>query len=251
MSNIFKLISVRNTPIIIKAPVYALPVELSAEEPADSEAAVAAAQLLDSVGTETVVNAHKEATAIIEAAKKEAAALIAAATEQGDQLKLDAYDQGYREGHQAGMDQARQAIEEATATAGRIKAEADVEADARLLASERQMVDIGLAVARKILNYEIAENYALILPVITAALDKVRDQDQITVRVSPQNLDLVNEAMPELQSRLSQESSLTVTGDNGLKNGDCVVETAFGVIDARLDTQLDAIKTSLKEASDE
>lgn len=252
MSNIYKLISVKNTPIIIKAPVYAPPPEEpEPDEPDDAEAATAAALLLDTVGTETLVEAHQKAAATIAAAEQEAEGVIAAATEQGDHLKLDAYDQGYREGYQAGLDQARQAIDEATARASQITADAAVQAKETLLASQQQLVEIALAVARKILSREIATNPDAVLPIVKAALERVRDQDQVTVRVSPEDFGLVDDAAPELQSLLTQDCALSVVSDAGLTGGDCVVETAFGVIDARVDTQLEAIKTSLKEAANE
>lgn len=251
MSSVFKLITVRETPIVITAPVYELPKQPEPEKDENTEAAEAAAQLLESVGTETLVEAHQKATEIVETAKKEAEAIVAAATEQGDQLKLDAYDQGYREGFKQGMDQARQAVDEATARAEQIVAEAEVYAAETLKASERQMVDIALAIARKILNHEIAENFNTILPIVTAALGKVRDQDHVNVRVSPEDFPLVDEAKPELQSLLTQDGTLDVTNDPGLKNGDCVVETSFGVIDARIDSQFETVKSSLKEAANE
>ena len=253
MSNIFKLISVRNTPIIIKAPVYLVPKEPDPEpeEPDNTESAAAAALLMDTIGTETLVEAHQKAADIVGSSRQEAEEIIVTATKQADQLKLDAYDQGYREGYQSGLDQARQTIDEATSRAEKLATESAIQATETLLASERQMVDIALAVARKILNREIALNFDTVLPIVAAALEKVRDQDAITVRVCPENFDCVSEAKPQLQSQLTQEANLTVISDSGLKNGDCVVETAFGVIDARVDTQFEAVKSSLKEAANE
>jgi flagellar assembly protein FliH len=253
LSNIFKLISVRNIPIVIKAPVYDVPKvsEPDPVEPDHSEAATAAAMLLDTVGTGTLVEAHQKAADITETAKQEAEAMIAAATEQANQLKLDAYDQGYREGHRDGLEQARQAIVDATNRAEQVTAAAAVEAAETLLASERQMVDIALAVARKILNREIALNVDTVLPIVAATLEKVRDQDLVTVRVSPEDLDQVTGAKQQFQSQLTQDATLSVIDDAGLKSGDCVIETAFGVIDARIDSQFEAIKSSLKEAANE
>ena len=73
------------------------------------------------------------------------------------------------------------------------------------------------------------------------------DQEQITVRVNPENYEAVLAARLQLQASLTRDNALTVAADSSLAQGDCVLETPYGKVDARIDTQLELVKTALKE----
>ena len=43
------------------------------------------------------------------------------------------------------------------------------------------------------------------------------------------------------------DSSLSITSDESLKPGDCLVETPNGSVDARLQTQIEQLKKAVRE----
>ncbi len=246
MSRIFKGVSLRETPHVVTYTPPRLPDPEPDEEMLPPE----------EVAEEDVMpTASGEAIGIIAEAREKAAAVLAAANEDAARLRREAYDEGHGKGfaegrvsgEAAGLEQARGAIAEAAEKASQILALASQQADEAFRAAERQVVELALAVASKVLAREVAENPTVILPIVKVALDKVQDQEQITIRVNPECYDLVLAARPELQAGLARATSVAVKADGALKVGDCIVETPYGTVDARIDTQMELVKAALKE----
>ncbi|MDR3563807.1 MAG: FliH/SctL family protein [Negativicutes bacterium] len=251
MYKIFKSVSLRETPVIIAAPIRPAPIE--AELPSLDDAAFdeSSLELAETIRTETLESARQQADDIVATANFQAEAIAAAATEQAERLKREAVEEGHRLGYNDGLAQANKVIEEATDRAKAIIDEAAEQSARMFRSSEQQMVEIALAVARKILNRELADYQMTVLPLVKAALDKVRDQDRITIRVSPQDVETVQMVKSDLQSSLTRDGTITIATDDGLKSGDCVVETPYGAVDARIDSQLEIVETALRDASNE
>ena len=87
----------------------------------------------------------------------------------------------------------------------------------------------------------------IILPLVKEALLKVRDQSEIHIRVAPANYDLVLLARSEYQGLLEGQALLEVHSDENLSQGDVVIETPNGNVDARLSTQLGMIRKSIQD----
>ena len=104
-----------------------------------------------------------------------------------------------------------------------------------------------MEVADKILPQHFTDVPQVILPLVRQAVLKVRDQSQIVIHVCPESYDMVLMAKAEFQSLLEGNSVLTVKSDESLANGDCVIETPNGTVDARLATQLELIKKSVQD----
>ncbi len=252
MSKIFRGVSLQDTPHVVAPILPRFPEPEETEQPpaGDEEEGFAVEEAAPKGGEEI-----SEAMGLVAAARDKAAAMIAAAGEEADSVRREAYDEGYRHGYDeglargeaAGMEQARGAIDDAAAQADRILALARQQADEALAAAERQIVELSLAVAAKVLAREVAEDPAVILPIVKAALAKVEDQERITIRVHPDCYELVLAARPDLQASLTRANNVAVTADSALKAGDCIVETPFGTVDARIDTQLELVKAALKD----
>ncbi len=248
MSRIFKSVSLRATPHVVTYTPPRLPEPEIDEEPLPEEEEAEAEE-------DIVSAASSEAISIIAAAREKAAAVVAAAGEDAAKLRREAYDEGYEKGfaegrvngEAAGLEQAGGAIAAAAEKASQILALARQQADEAFAAAERQVVELALAVASKVLAREVAENPTVILPIVKAALDKVQDQEQITIRVNPECYELVLAARPELQASLARAASVAVVADGALKDGDCIVETPYGTVDARIDTQLELVKAAVKD----
>ncbi|HMM21557.1 MAG TPA: flagellar assembly protein FliH [Selenomonadales bacterium] len=261
MSNIIKSARLRKTPVIIE---YRMPEPcVVPENPEITDAGepdeAAAEEIAVSPAEEALQEALAKAEEIVARAQDEAADIIRETSEEAERLKADAREEGFQQGHQDGFNQGKEegrqegfsevasTLEEAVGRAERLMALAQEEAAAMLTSAERQMVELSVAVARKILSREIEENPMAVLPIVQAALNRVRDQEQVSLRVNPEDYEVVLQARRELQSLLKRESKLTIQADTNLKNGDCVIETPYGAIDARIDTQLELIKTALKD----
>ncbi len=260
MSRIFKSVSVGRDPKVLEQPVLPEPPAPDPEPEADAEAEDSAADELiampvPSLSESILREAEAEAARVVEEGRQAAKTMLTQAEAKVEELRRAAYDEAYAQGHAAGLAQghteglaqAQGTVDEAIERSRRLIAMAEEQGREALASAERELVELALAVAGKILAKEIAENPTVVLPIVRAAIDKVRDQEQITVRVHPDDYDLVLAARLELSSLMARDNALSVVADGALKNGDCVVDTPFGTVDARIDTQLELLKSALRE----
>lgn len=207
-----------------------------------------------SVIDELIDSARSQATTIIDEAKKTAELCLNEAEQKSIEVRQQAYDEGYQQGYQKGIMQGRQdglaqmqqTISQTVAKTQQILAAGEQEAKQMIVDAERQIVDIALAVARKILAYEIRENPMVVLPLVKAALQKVSDQEEVVIRVSMDDFDAVLMAKKDLQTMVGREHALKIIVDNTIECGSCVIDTSYGAVDARVDTQFENIKKALQ-----
>ncbi|MGZ4105723.1 MAG: FliH/SctL family protein [Tumebacillaceae bacterium] len=118
-----------------------------------------------------------------------------------------------------------------------------------LAESEPMIVDLACEVARKIMLRESATDRSWVLDVVREALEEINDVGKIEVRVHPEDFELVNQNREGLRKEVPGQSEILVLPDRGVQAGGCVVHTAFGNIDARIDTQLDEVRKALLEVA--
>lgn len=207
-----------------------------------------------SVADEIITSAKIEAATIIAEAKMGAEQCIDEAQKQIEQIKQQAYNDGFQkgleegaiQGKQSGLDEMQSLINEAVEKTQRMLTIGEKDAKNMIVMAERQIVEIALAVASKILTYQITENPMVILPIVKNALEKVCDQEQIVLRVSVDDFETVLQAKQEFQNMVGGEQALTVIVDRTIVRGNCIIDTSYGMVDARIDTQFDSIKTALQ-----
>lgn len=212
--------------------------------------------LIDTTASNALMDSAKhEAAAILAQARMTAEHCLSEANMQIEPVKQQAYDeghqQGYQEGftqgHQAGTAEMEQVINQTIVRTGQVLAAAEQAAKEMILAAEVQIIDIALAVARKILAYEIAENPMVVLPLVKATLQKVSDQEEVVIRVSMDDFDAVLLAKTDLQMMVGREHALKIIVDRTVDSGSCVIDTSYGTVDARLDTQFEIIRKILQD----
>ena len=109
----------------------------------------------------------------------------------------------------------------------RLKYFADVEAE---------IVRLALSIAARVLNREADFDPLLLRGAVKVALDKVREESSVTLRVS--------EEQTEDWKRLTQGGQVVVTvvGDQRLATSECVLETSVGRVELGVKAQLEEIE---------
>ena len=80
------------------------------------------------------------------------------------------------------------------------------------------------------------------------ALDVVRNQTHVTLRVGPDQLPTVRERVGEILNGHPAVSFLDVQPDARLQADGCILESEIGVIDASIDLQLEAISKAIRKS---
>jgi len=162
------------------------------------------------------------------------AAALARAEAAAAEAAVRAREEGFAAGladAEAHLEPARSALTEAVRAFERRVDEAAAE-------MERRAVELGLALAEKILHTAVGADPALVASVVTGALRRAVHRDGVVIDVNPADVDLVRAATERIEGELGALPRLEVAGERRVPRGGCVVRTPEGEIDARLDTQL-------------
>lgn len=112
--------------------------------------------------------------------------------------------------------------------------------DALLAEQEDMLVDIAYTAACRIVG-EHGLTRAGMTAMVNRLAQAAGDADQIRVRMHPQDIAVLQAHEGQLDARL------LLQGDAAIEFGGCIVETARGTLDSRLDTQLARLRDVLRE----
>ncbi|MBP2635809.1 MAG: yscL [Firmicutes bacterium] len=257
MSKIIKsVLFQKNSPVVIKhrpAPVPE-PVEIKEQEASvkvpeidleairsEAEAILAKAQ---DAAAQCLAEGESKANELKELAQQAYEETLTKAQEEG---RTQGYQEGYQEGNQTALEDMRTTSQEALEKAQQLIKTAEQEVAQMFIAAEKQIVEIALAVAGKILVREVEENPTTILPIVKEALAKVSDQNQILIRVNPDDYEMVLMAKRDLQLMVGRDNAINVAADHTVTAGGCIIETTLGTVDARLDTKFELVQKAIQE----
>jgi flagellar assembly protein FliH len=159
-----------------------------------------------------------------------------------DEAQLrEAHDAGLREGEAAGRRRAAAEYQAAIErTAQSIKELAGLRARLRHEA-EGDLVQLALAIARRILRRELAVDPDALRGLAVAALAKLRSQEIVRVKVHASQVNLLTACLRDSGDRIQ------VSGDPSCEPGTLVFETQSGGLDASVETQLEEIGRGLAD----
>lgn len=197
-----------------------------------------------SVAENLLREASGKAKKIVEDAKAEAAAFK-------DRVMMQAKEEGRREGHELGF---KQGAEEARRLVARIQEvlhEAKVKRDQIIRGSERDILELVLDVAKKVVKTEIMQNEKIVINNIRAALKKISGKEEITIRVNMSDLNLTQKHKDEFLSQVKGLRNIRFIEDSSIERGGCRIDTDFGSVDAQVSTQIEELGKRLLKAAEE
>jgi flagellar assembly protein FliH len=159
--------------------------------------------------------------------------------------------QSFAAGRERGREEGRSAEREAQAAA--LAAETECrrrqlahlvesfarEQDKYLLAVEEEVVRLALAVAARVLRREAQMDPLLLTGAVRVALNQIGGAAEVRLRVPPQEADLWRETvalLPNLSIRPQ------VVAEEGMRLGECVIESRAGTVDVGMRAQLGEIE---------
>jgi flagellar assembly protein FliH len=108
-----------------------------------------------------------------------------------------------------------------------------------LLEAERQLVELAVAIAGRILRQEISTDRTLLLAIARAAITRLGDSAQATVHLHPDD----HAAIEAMQKGTQQ--SIQIVPDPAVQPGGCLVQSTLGTIEASVADQLDELTAML------
>jgi flagellar assembly protein FliH len=149
----------------------------------------------------------------------------------------------FQEGLLQGREEAASAIQDSAEKLGTTMAELAAFKRKLRLEAEREVVKLSLAIARRILNRELATDPDALEGIVHAALSKLQNRDIWQVRVGAQASGVTNACV----DRAGLGGTVKVVVDPALHPGDLLVDTPTGELDASVNTQLHEIERGFAE----
>ncbi|HEY2461221.1 MAG TPA: FliH/SctL family protein [Candidatus Acidoferrum sp.] len=104
---------------------------------------------------------------------------------------------------------------------------------------EPEVVQLALAIGRKILHREAQMDPLLLAGMVHVALEKIDSGTRVRLRAHPEDVHFWNEYFSQAGT---SEPAPELIGDPVLQRGECALETEFGSTQISLDTQLKEIE---------
>lgn len=172
---------------------------------------------------------------------REAEDVIRLANEQAQQIlerAQAAFEAERRRGFEEGTEEAR--LEQAEKMIENVGRTIDYFAQV-----EGRMVDLVMQAVRKIVSD--FDDQARVLITVRNVLSVVRNQKQLTLRLSPHQVDTVKANVNALLAEYPGVGYLDIVPDSRLAGDACILESDIGVIEASVEGQLKALRAAFEK----
>ena len=113
--------------------------------------------------------------------------------------------------------------------------------------SEEELLKLAFMVAKKIVRQEIKHDRRILAQLVSEALRGFPEQHDIVVSLHPEDYKVISSNRELFLAGIGDDRQIILKSDEATTLGGCVVESSTGVIDARIEAQLDEIYKGLVE----
>ena len=200
-------------------------------------------------GLKELISLRKRSEAIVFLAKKKAQAILEKAEEKGKVVEKEAYQKGYERGYREGLEAGTsRGIQQVTQDGRKMMeemenhvAQYEESMDILMEGLEKKILELTLETVKKVINREIEEDDEFILRNIRSAAESITGRDTARLMVHKDDMEKVLEHKLDLISGIDAISDMEVIRGNKVDKGGCMVEAPSGIVDARIESQLEAI----------
>jgi len=193
--------------------------------------------------------AEQNAQEIIRKAQEEAARIIEEAKVEQDSLKKSGYSEGLSKGREEGFAAGQGEVERLIERTHKILEGVMARREEILSETEQQIVELVILMTRKVVKIISENQKSVVMANILQALKKVKGRGEVTIRVNLADVKLTSEHTQDFIKQVENIQAITVLEDSSVEKGGCIVETDFGAIDARIQSQLSELESAILEIS--
>lgn len=201
--------------------------------------------------------------AMLEKAEQNAHALEAAAQDKINQwweeneqklasLSHEAKEKGFQEGFEIGKQEAKEEVlqkyQDKIEQAQVILTQAFEQKLEIISEAEPFLLELSTAIASQIIKQELKSHPDQLVELIEQHILRFKEKEFITVCVHPDDFEFIQSQRAHLVAVVNGETEIRVIPDHSVSPGGCIIRTAYGSVDARIDTQIEEIKKVILEA---
>jgi len=154
----------------------------------------------------------------------------------------EAYDRGFSKGIIEGKDREKRELALATESVAKLIGELKALKQEFMEGSEKEIIDLVFSIAGSVIHKEVSVGREVVVSVLKDAMRNIHEKEGVSIRLNPEDHRYITEAKPDF---LDSFGDILIEKDEEIGQGGAVIETHSGVVDARLDQQLNKIRESL------
>ena len=170
---------------------------------------------------------------------------------ESESIKDAAYKEGYAKGYDEGFEKSfadgNNDLTKLNEKLKKILAETINKRNEIIDTAEAQLIEVAILIAKRVVKMLTEKDKGIVIRNIQEALRRIKGRTKITIRVNIDALEISARHKDEFYQMLDKIEGVTVLEDPNVDVGGCMIETDFGDIDARINTQLNEIETAIKE----
>lgn len=175
----------------------------------------------------------------------EAECILDRARSEAERIQQEAYHAGFARGEAAGAKLAAQKVEPVLQSLKTLIEAVGAERRTLIEQNKAELIRIAFLIATQVVHHEVETNNETILHVAEAALAKAVKADRVQVKVSPYDLEVIQQAAAAEAPPEWIPSNVELEGDFNMGRGGCKIVTDTGEIDASIETQLRLLRAVL------
>lgn len=200
----------------------------------------------EAIRQEIIDKASAEADEILSTAKEDAQRIRTDAEQQAEALLEETKKQGYEEGAKVREAELNQQHEEAMASIQEQKAQLQEQYETKLSTMEADIVDAVIQVFDKVFRIQFEDKRELLLHLVNGTLMDIDSGDKIRIHTNRDDEAMLKEHLSQMQEIVGNDVSIEFVKDNKLSDGQCKIETPYGMVDCGIDTQLSALLKDIR-----
>ncbi len=157
-------------------------------------------------------------------------------------IEREAFAKGFAQGERAGEEAAAARADTMLRRLGQTIEELQALRSELVRRAERELVELSLAIARKVVQREVSLDHELLQAMARVALERLADTNTASIRLHPEDYAATVGARGALANALH---GVQLVADPAVRRGGCVVQSESGAIDVGVAAQLDELTAAL------
>ncbi len=190
---------------------------------------------------------HQKTVAENQEAEEERKKLLSATEEKVDEIKNEAFNEGFEAGCLKGMQKRYDEAGPLVLQVNSVMEQLNSLRQAVRFQAEKELVELALQIAKKVVAEEIKLPNDVIKNIVTAALHKTEVPGKIYLYLHPDDYEFLLKSKADLERYLNEEQTLVLRQNPELKPGSIYVESDEEIISRSIEDQFNMLEKTLAE----
>ena len=166
-----------------------------------------------------------------------------------EDIKHKAYEEGFAQGEQAGLEEGRRKSQENIDRLRNILSDVETAWVNLIKTHEARIIDLVCKICEKVVYGQAAVDQEMVKRAIIEALGVVPEPVNVQITVNPKDYEYIETVKEDFFSHIKGLKDVSVMPDAAIHQGGCTVTTKFGEVDATLESRLESIRECLLKAN--